>query len=76
MLKGGAAIHKVFDLTRKHWVDTFSKLAVRSFDEELKLYELLELDAAEEDDIANDLDEDTADGTSRNDEETARATAL
>ena len=57
---GPQPIHKLFDFTRKHWVDTFSKSAVRSFDEELELYELLDLDAAGEDDIANDLDEDTA----------------
>jgi hypothetical protein len=58
-------IHKLFDFTRKHWVDTFSKSAMRSFDEELELYELLDLDAAGEDDTANDLDEDTAEALLR-----------
>jgi hypothetical protein len=57
---GPQPIYKLFDFTRKHWVDAFSKLAMRSFNEELELYELLDLDAAGEDDIANDLDEDTA----------------
>ena len=56
---GPQPIHKLFDFTWKHWVVTFSKSAMRSFDEELELYELLHLDAAGEDDIANDLDEDT-----------------
>jgi hypothetical protein len=62
---GPQPIHKLFDFTRKHWVDTFSKSAMRSFDEELELYELLDLDAAGEDDIANDLDEDTAEALLR-----------
>ena len=35
------------------------------FDEELELYELLDLDAAGEDDIANDLDEDTVEALLR-----------
>ena len=56
---GAQPIHKLFDFTQKHWVDTFSKSAIRSFDEELELYELLDLDAVGEDDISNDLDEDT-----------------
>ena len=56
---GPQPIHKLFDFTRKHLVDTFSKSAVRSFDKELELYELLDLDSAREDDIATDLDEDT-----------------
>ena len=34
---------------------------MQSFDKELELYELLDLDAAGEDDIANNLDEDTVD---------------
>ena len=62
---GPQPIHKLFDFTQKHWVDTFSKSAMRSFDEELELYELLDLDAAGEDDIANDLDEDTAEALLR-----------
>ena len=57
---GPQHIYKLFDFTQKHWIDTFSKSAMRSFDEELELYELLDLDAVGEDDIANDLDEDTA----------------
>ena len=62
---GPQPIHKLFDFTRKHWVDTFSKSAMWSFDEELELYELLDLDAAGEDDIANDLDEDTVEALLR-----------
>ena len=54
-------IHKLFNFTWKHWVNTFSKSAMQSFDKELELYELLDLDAAGEDDIANNLDEDTVD---------------
>jgi len=57
---GPQPIHKLFNFTQKHWVDTFSKSAMQSFEEELELYELLDLDAGGEDDIANDLDEDTA----------------
>ena len=43
---GPQPIHKLFNFTQKHWVDAFSKSAVWSFDEELDLYELLDLDAA------------------------------
>ena len=62
---GPQPIYKLFDFTRKHRVDTFSKSAMRSFDEELELYELRNLDAAGKDDIANDLDEDTAEALLR-----------
>ena len=45
---GPQPIHKLFNFTWKHWIDTFSKSAMQSFDEELELYELLDLDAAAE----------------------------
>ena len=41
----------LFDFTRTHWTTLFEKGALRNFDEELELYELLDLDAEDEDDI-------------------------
>lgn len=40
----------LFDFSRTHWKTLYSKTALRSFDKELKTYELLDLDAQGEDD--------------------------
>jgi len=42
-------------------VGRYEKTARRSFDEELELYELLDLDAAGEEDVDVDLDDSTGD---------------
>lgn len=41
---------ELFDFTRTHWTTMYEKGALRNFDEELELYELLDLDADGEDD--------------------------
>jgi hypothetical protein len=38
-------ITDLFDFKRVHWVDTYQRSALRSFDEELELYELLDCDS-------------------------------
>jgi hypothetical protein len=48
-------ISKLFDFSNKHWSDILSRHSLHNFDEELALYELLDLDAAGEDDV--ELDE-------------------
>lgn len=55
-------ISALFDFSRTHWKTLYSKTALRSFDEELKVYELLDLDAqGEDDDDAVDVDDVTGD---------------
>jgi hypothetical protein len=54
-------IVELFDFTRTHWVETYAKTPRRSFEEELRLYELLD---AEEDGVENvdvGIDDATAD---------------
>ena len=53
------SVEELFDFSRSHWVDLYAKTARRSFDEELKLYELLDLDAQGEDDVDLDVDDST-----------------
>lgn len=52
-------IDQLFDFSADHWVSVYSKSPLRSFDEELELYELLDLDAEGEDnnDIQVNVDE-------------------
>ncbi|KAF5385054.1 hypothetical protein D9615_001008 [Tricholomella constricta] len=50
-------ISELFDFSRTHWVDTYSHVAERSFDEELALYELLDLDADGEEDADIGVDD-------------------
>jgi hypothetical protein len=54
-------IQELFDFTSIHWVDVYAKSAHRSFDEELELYELLDLDAEGEDVADIEVDDTTAD---------------
>lgn len=58
---GLTPIRSLFDFTRSHWVDMHLKTSIRSFDEELRLYEMLDLDAEGEDDVGIDVDDDTGD---------------
>ena len=51
-------IFELFDFSKTHWTTLYSKTALRSFDEELQAYELLDLDAQGEDDV--DVDDVTA----------------
>jgi hypothetical protein len=52
---------QLFDFTDSHWVARYEKTARRSFQEELELYELLDLDAAGEEEVDVDLDDSTGD---------------
>jgi hypothetical protein len=54
-------IQELFDFRHAHWVDSYAKSARRNFDEELELYELLDLDAEGEEDVDVDIDDSTAD---------------
>ena len=57
---------KLFDLTNSTWTRKYSLFASISFDEELKLYELIDIDAAEDAvnmDAAGDADIDIDCGT-------------
>ena len=58
---GLVPIVSLFDFTRFHWVEMFSKSSIRSFDEELQLYEMLDLDADGEEDVDVNVDNDTGD---------------
>lgn len=49
-------IKDLFDFTQSYWVDSYSKLAMRGLQDELELYELLDLDA-EADTVENEADE-------------------
>ena len=51
-------IFELFDFSKTHWKTLYSKTALRSFDEELQAYKLLDLDAQGEDDV--DVDDVTA----------------
>jgi len=42
---GLTPIQSLFDFSRTHWVEMYSRSSIRSFDEELELYEMLDLDA-------------------------------
>ena len=52
-------IRELFDFSRSHWVEMHAKSVKRSFDEELELYELLDLDAQCEDDVDLEVDDST-----------------
>jgi hypothetical protein len=54
-------IQALFDFKCSHWVDMFVKSSIHSFDEELQLYEMLDLDVDREQDIDVDVDDDTGD---------------
>ena len=46
---GQTPIQSLFDFSCSHWVEVYSRSLIHSFDEELQLYELLDLDAEGED---------------------------
>jgi hypothetical protein len=58
---GLTPIKFLFNFSHSHWVDMYSKSSIRSFDEELQLYEMLDLDAEGEDNVDVDVDDDTGD---------------
>lgn len=58
---GPIPLKSLFDFSRSHWVHMHLKSSIRSFDEELQLYEMLDLDAEGELDVDVDVDEDTGD---------------
>lgn len=49
-------IANLFDFTKKSWIPLHERTASRSLDEELELYELLDLDAPGEEDINIEID--------------------
>ena len=49
-------IKNLFDFTESYWVEAYSKLAMRGLQDELELYELLDLDA-EGDTVENEADD-------------------
>lgn len=51
----------LFDFSNDHWVKMYEGSARRSFDDELEMYELLDLDAAGEEEVDVDLDDSTGD---------------
>jgi hypothetical protein len=58
---GLTPIVSLFDFSRTHWVEMYAKSSIRSFDEELQLYEMLDLDADGEEDVDVNVDDDTGD---------------
>jgi hypothetical protein len=50
------SISKLFDFTKAHWVSKHERSASRSLNEELELYELLDLDAPGEEDVDLEID--------------------
>lgn len=60
-IKNRIPIQRLFDFTQSHWVEKYARHPLRSFDEELALYELLDLDGQGEADADVDVDEPTGD---------------
>jgi hypothetical protein len=54
-------LHHLFDFSQPDWANLYEHAARRSFDKELELYELLDLDAAGKEEINLDLDDSTGD---------------
>jgi hAT family C-terminal dimerisation region len=53
-------IDTLFDFTRHHWVDMYASSSRHAFDDELELYEMLDLDADGEESVDLNIDESTA----------------
>jgi hypothetical protein len=53
------SVEELFDFGQSHWVELYAKSPRRSFDEELELYELLDIDAQGEADVDLDVDDST-----------------
>ena len=49
-------IRDLFDFTQSYWVEVYDKLAMRGLQDELELYELLDLDA-DGDTVENEADD-------------------
>jgi len=49
-------IRDLFDFTQSYWVEAYDKLAMRGLQDELELYELLDLDA-DGDTVENEADD-------------------
>jgi hypothetical protein len=59
---GHVSINTLFDFSRTHWIEIYSRSSMRSFDEELELYKMLDMDAeGEEDEVDINVDNDTGD---------------
>jgi len=58
---GLTPIKSPFDFSHSHWVDMYSKYSIHSFNEELELYEMLDLDAEGKDNVDVDVDDNTGD---------------
>jgi len=58
---GLTPIKSLFDFSCSHWVDMYSKSSICSFNEELQLYEMLDLDAGGKDNAGVDVDDNTGD---------------
>lgn len=54
-------IKELFDFSCPHWAERYVKQPMRSFDEELALYELLDMNADGEADVDVDVDDMTGD---------------
>jgi len=50
---------ELFNFADHHWIQVYEKAVWRSFDEELELYELLDLDAEGEEEADVDVDDST-----------------
>ena len=58
---GLTPIQLLFDFGRSHWVKMYSRSAICSFNNELQLYEMVDLDAEGEEDVGVDVDDNTGD---------------
>ncbi|KAH9029946.1 ribonuclease H-like domain-containing protein [Lactarius pseudohatsudake] len=56
VLRLSIPIRNLFDFTQSYWVEAYEKLAMRGLQDELELYELLDLDA-EGDTVENEADD-------------------
>jgi hypothetical protein len=58
---GLTPIASLFDFSCSHWVEMYSKSSICSFNKELQLYKMLDLDADGEEDVDVNVDDDTGD---------------
>jgi hypothetical protein len=61
IIRRPVGLNQLFDFTDTHWVERYEKTARPSFDEELELYELLDLDADGDDNVDVGLDDSIGD---------------
>lgn len=60
-IRGPIPLMNLFDFEDMHWVNRYKKAAMRNFDEELEMYEILDMDADGEEEADVDVDESTGD---------------